>query len=507
MILYAKLMLDLLERKAGNAKDLMMELDRLPQDIVSIYVLRLKRVNDIEFASTIFKWLATSRRSLTVSGLLGVYTVVKEMKDRKDDDLRRQDLQHRMDQDRFRIALEEECFPLIEILKDETVRLVHTSVSQFLLGQYIEGLSGTSRSKARRAPPEFCFKTEECHAQLAFTCLTYLRLVIDAEGCNGISKNMDLRSYAVTEWSSHSQECEKLWESHSLSKRDISIHMVDLLVNFCAERSLFEAWLRERVERDARFAVQFSLQKSTKRRLPTPLHIAAYFSLWRVGCKFCMDAKTEDATGSTPLHIATEQGHLPTIRGLLNAGAKVEMQDHTGSTALHRAAHGGNMTALRELLHFGAAGLNTADKYHFTALHIVCHTGTIEGVEMLLQHRVLIDDKGSQAVVESPLDVAVANGHSGVVRTILQHRPELIKSCGKPLIQAARKGKTDMVMFLCEQGADLSYIDLHGQTVLHKACISGNTTLVRFLLSDLKVFVDPNDNSKRTPLYFAAEKG
>jgi ankyrin repeat protein len=75
------------------------------------------------------------------------------------------------------------------------------------------------------------------------------------------------------------------------------------------------------------------------------------------------------------------------------------------------------------------------------------------------------------------------------------------------LVQAARRGASKTVKFLCEARADISYKDFLGQTTLHKACISRKKDLVEYLLNDAKVPVDPLDQSQRTPLYFAAERG
>lgn len=79
--------------------------------------------------------------------------------------------------------------------------------------------------------------------------------------------------------------------------------------------------------------------------------------------------------------------------------------------------------------------------------------------------------------------------------------------CGRPLIQAARRGSTEMVKYLCEANVDTSYKDLLGQTALHKACIFGRIDLVEYLLRKDRTSVDIKDLSGRTPLYFAAERG
>lgn len=62
--------------------------------------------------------------------------------------------------------------------------------------------------------------------------------------------------------------------------------------------------------------------------------------------------KARDKDGSTPLHCAAWNGHVETVRSLLDAGADINdhnQNSHWGTTPLHAAAHG-NQREVAELL-------------------------------------------------------------------------------------------------------------------------------------------------------------
>lgn len=57
------------------------------------------------------------------------------------------------------------------------------------------------------------------------------------------------------------------------------------------------------------------------------------------GCN--VNAKDEDK--NTPLHYATENGHLVSVQVLLNAGAKLSARNDEEDTPVHTAAENGHL--------------------------------------------------------------------------------------------------------------------------------------------------------------------
>ncbi|TEY41047.1 hypothetical protein BOTCAL_0405g00050 [Botryotinia calthae] len=476
MILYARLMLDILERVPGNENLLLEELKKLPNDLAELYANLLGEIKSPDLAIKAFRWLVTCKTPPTVDGLYGVYTISGGQ-------------ENNIGTERFKSFLIEKCFPLIEILEDETVRLVHTTVAEFLKGDSI----GESYTKC---PDLFLVKPGEGHQFVALICVKCLQL-----SQPDIRPLQNLYEYSVLEWEAHS----KLGEDQIV---DCDTDR-EMLISFCTGPR-FHVWLDMRAKLDDRFKIYFALDY--KRTYPTALHIVIFFDLWFLGehflCQGTLRQKmlnARDATDSTPLHLAASQGQPRIVHALLEAEARTGIKDMNDSFPLHRAVRRGDPETLTELVgRYNEIDLQARDKYKLTPLHIACQLGWDECAKILIKRGASVSDDSH--AVESPIAFAIANGHLPVVRVLLEHDHSLIKECGKPLIQAARKGANDIVKFLCHNKVDMSYRDGLGQTALHKACIVGNTTIVNELLS-LSVPVDPLDNSERSPLYFAAEKG
>lgn len=107
----------------------------------------------------------------------------------------------------------------------------------------------------------------------------------------------------------------------------------------------------------------------------TPLHIASslgnipiFETLMLTIPKPDIDLATT-TLGTTPLHLAVSKGHLSLVRDIVEKyGAKVLVKDKRGATAVHRAASIGSIPIL-QILYDNKSNLNTADKQGWTAMH------------------------------------------------------------------------------------------------------------------------------------------
>ncbi|KAK6448633.1 hypothetical protein FP744_10004883 [Trichoderma asperellum] len=504
MILYAKLMLDILSVKAANEDELLAEMERIPENLSALYADRMNKITDKKFAKKILQWLVTCRRPLTLDSLRGVDIIGRYVGSEGRFDLDRDQPpeglgKDRSGNDRFEAFLRENLLPLIEILPDKTVRLVHTTVSQFLLGEEIE-------EEGARCPSDLKVHLDVGHEDIAVSCVTYLRWSLGStrRAYNATSvaflDNRDLREYAVLEWPYH---CGRSKEKIMANEKERMA-----VTAFFSDRDTFPSWLTARAELDGVFRAHFGLDGGDS-TLPQPPHVAVFFDIWLLVKPLVAgtDVNLRDATGSTVLHIAAGRGYPHIVKDLLEQGARMDLADSSGAYPLHRAVRRGNYETLEQLLkHVTDPKLvDVPDKYKFTPMHVACQLGWTKCVGILLKCGASLSNEGG--AIETPVGLAIENGHIGVVRTLLEHSPSLVDNCRKPLIQAARRGSIEMVKFLCEAGVDTSYEDLLGQTVLHKACIFGDLDLVEYLLDTCAVLVDARDKSERTPLYFAAEKG
>jgi ankyrin repeat protein len=59
------------------------------------------------------------------------------------------------------------------------------------------------------------------------------------------------------------------------------------------------------------------------------------------------DPNATDALGRTALHLASDRGHLPTVKGLLARGVELNARDRAGDTPLARAALRGRVDVVK----------------------------------------------------------------------------------------------------------------------------------------------------------------
>ena len=128
-----------------------------------------------------------------------------------------------------------------------------------------------------------------------------------------------------------------------------------------------------------------------------------------------VDVDVQDDEGSTPLHVATVEGHLQTAQVLVMAGARIDIKDYNGFTPLYIAARLDNLRIVQMLASHGA-DINAKDKLGFTPLHAAAFDGNTEVVRELIR---LGANVNARSRGYTPLDVASVEGHDSTVSVLL----------------------------------------------------------------------------------------
>lgn len=131
-----------------------------------------------------------------------------------------------------------------------------------------------------------------------------------------------------------------------------------------------------------------------------------------------LDPRQRDEDGWTPLHYASQEGHLPVVEYLLEKGcnAGAEASDNR-TTPLHLACGKGHVEVASRLLQARAPGELTLRKAKDgnTPLHFACRVGSVSVVKAILEST---PDRGTACIVSTngkgttPLGIALSQAQS-----------------------------------------------------------------------------------------------
>ncbi|PNP86364.1 hypothetical protein FNYG_00317 [Fusarium nygamai] len=233
------------------------------------------------------------------------------------------------------------CGPLLEILPDETVRVVHHSLTEYLFG--------LDRSPDDDDIP--LFESGATHNLLANLCLSYLQSghldKIKFQDFGDVveivmSTNQELPpflNYAIKNWHVHIKEAAgRDFPQQETNYRIFSLLMVPTHVKILATLAEKPRWENG-----------FQGHRDPEAPLETEVLI---FSM-KLGLTSFIGSLLKRCGGEAlklhgysetypPLHQAVDDGNLDIVRLLIKHGAELDEQDNRGCTPLHRALMGGS---------------------------------------------------------------------------------------------------------------------------------------------------------------------
>ncbi|KAL7060140.1 hypothetical protein AAHC03_09272 [Spirometra sp. Aus1] len=209
---------------------------------------------------------------------------------------------------------------------------------------------------------------------------------------------------------------------------------------------------------------------------------------------------------------AAFQGKLEVVRAILkNEQVDIEMRDAAGSTPLVLASRQGHTAIVRELL-LANARLDQVDQDGWSALRSAAWGGHKDVVKLLLEAGVNVDITGPDC--RTALRAAAWAGHTEVVQCLLEAGANVNQADAEgrtPLIAAAYMGCIQVIEILADAGADLNHADQDGRTALCVAafCVPPSEAHTEVVASLLQLGADPNlgDRENVTPLIGAAQSG
>jgi ankyrin repeat protein len=276
----------------------------------------------------------------------------------------------------FKALIASSCGPLIEILEDETLQVIHHSFTEFLRGENRNALTAEASSFP-------VIDSLQAHRHMAINCLQYLQagsMLLDIEKSGTVpldptitftsprdtfdlyessrrvphwrnikrSDPFDYRSarllhpflsYAVDNWSYHASFYDVADDDFFQS-----------ITSFVDPHSLpFLRWL----------AIKWgatSIEKGSTDGIPTPLHLASFAGLSEFALKLLRrntSVSALDAQERTPLHWAAANGHAKVASLLMRHGANPDADDRRGLRPIHLAALRDRVEVIKLLLKAG----------------------------------------------------------------------------------------------------------------------------------------------------------
>ncbi|MEI8054813.1 MAG: ankyrin repeat domain-containing protein, partial [bacterium] len=190
----------------------------------------------------------------------------------------------------------------------------------------------------------------------------------------------------------------------------------------------------------------------------------------------------------------------------------INEQDSNGATALILAAQNGHLDTVKALLQNQNVDVNKHTKDGATALIFAAQNGYLDIVNTLLKNQKVEIDKpannGATALI-----LAASNNHPDIVEALLQNsRTVTINKQNingtTALMYAAQKGYLDIVNTLLKnQKVEIDKPANNGATALILAALNGHLDIVNALLKNQNVDIDKQANDGATALIVAAQNG
>ena len=255
----------------------------------------------------------------------------------------------------------------------------------------------------------------------------------------------------------------------------------------------------------------------------TPLHLASergHVTTARMLIERGADLSAKNNVWQTPLHLASQAGQVEVARMLIERGADPSAQNQDGETPLHRSSQVGQVEFARMLIECGADP-SAQNKDGDTPLHralagsfMLYKAGNVEIVRMLIERGA--DPSAQNKDGETPLHRASQAGQVEIARTLIERgaNPSAQNKDGDtPLHRTSQAGQVEIARTLIERGADPSAQNKDGDTPLHRASAgsfmlykAGNVEIVRMLIER---GADPSAQNKDgdTPLHRVSQAG
>lgn len=496
LFLYTKLMMDDLLKfdaaETSQSTSFAENLQGLPEGLAEMYTRMLQdhsvRSGVPQYLQrTILQWVTHASRPLR---LLEIAAMIDSLpKEAHDLTLTKSSRDARITKSIIRTA----CGPLLEILEDETISIIHHSFTEYLLDSERDGSAPSADGNKLWFPS---IDPAASHRSMTVICVNYM---ISGWADDWQYKSPEDQSYhfrthlpseIVAVYAKHPflKYASSSWSHHANQFGQADQELFLLLDHFMAPDSkAFAAW-HELKRAEVHYVKGSALQVAAEEGLMS--YVEHLIQLGQL-------VNDIDTAGRTAMHRAAAKGYSQVIGSLLKQGANPDPDDKVGLKPLHLAASGNHAAVVKVLLEAGVDPRTPKTKEN---------PGNWCG-------------NAPRTFGETPDRYAFHYGHTEAALEFVPYlKPE---DLNQSLIWAAEAGKSDIVLAALDTGKVEINKVTNGKTLLYLAAYSHDLRLFQKLLSlgaDVEIkcnsvfgrheirHIGPDDELKSTPLHALSRK-
>ena len=297
------------------------------------------------------------------------------------------------------------CSSLINVQSSKAVQFSHISVKEYMTSDRLQ----TSNFRHLR---DYYVSPELAHTVLARACIAVL-LRFDEKVDRKRVATFPLAKYASEHWLDHARF------------ENVQSRIQGALQKLFNPKSPFLRaciWMHDVELEHTNNPEGHSALKQPPLLNATPLYYAAFCGFSELA-KWLITVHREDVNAQcyddrTPLHVASDRGHLGAVRVLLDHGAHTNSQNFLKWMPLHFASARGHLKVVQLLLEHKAP-LDARSFSNISPVYLASQSGHLEVVRLL-------GDRGADMHIRAddgliPFHVATNNGHRDVAELLLTY--------------------------------------------------------------------------------------
>ncbi|CAG9982882.1 unnamed protein product [Clonostachys byssicola] len=474
-------------------KGIDLAIENLPNTVNEAYEQILSRSKNHRYVQKALSIILAACRPLTLSEMKIAMEIESTSQSLDDLDLE-------TDED-FKARLRSRCGLFISIY-EEKIHFLHQTAREFLLTRVDLGSPVTASLVPRF---QGSITLQDAHNILAKCCVHYLDLFNSDYNPLDNTKKRTLASLQTCAFFSYSAF---YWADHFREAQDGAYpDFLDCVMRIMnpGSRSFPKWYLTWRNYRPPSNRIRNNLPQVDQRTIINLPSFLGHHSIVRLLLQNRADPEIRCTDGRVPLFCAAENGHVATVKLLLEAGVRVDaMVGSKPRTSLFQAAQNGHDAVVNLLLESGADS-SLRGRYYGTPLLAAVKNGHKATVGILLE-------KGADLHVrdchgDSSLFLAAKYGHEGIISSLLNKGASIEERDDNdetPLMHAFNHGYKTAISILIGKGANIEAIDIEGQIPLIWAVKNGYKSAIGALVKK-GASIEAVDNEGQTPLIWAVK--